>query len=30
MKNRENLEDAIVFIALGLIAFCIFRAYGIL
>jgi hypothetical protein len=28
--KRENLEDAVVFIILGLIAFCIFRFYGIL
>jgi hypothetical protein len=26
--KRENLEDVIVFIILGLIAFCIFRVYG--
>lgn len=30
MSKRENIEDAIVFIILGLVTFCIFRAYGIL
>lgn len=30
MSKRENIEDAIVFIVLGLTAFCIFRFYGLL
>jgi len=30
MSKRENLEDAVVFIILGLITFCVFRFYGIL
>lgn len=30
MSKRENIEDAIVFIILGLVLFCVFRTYGIL
>jgi hypothetical protein len=28
--KRENLEDVVVFIILGLIAFCIFKVYGLI